>query len=215
MIVDLVLETGVAFGVGAGLTLQNDGAAVRKNEPGPYEENARLTEGDLAVVDADELRALWNEQIAAGWAVVNILGDLGRDLAGQVRTDPGQQGGRDHRARLDDVFRGGTLEMLPAHGAFVDRSVQKGELAILHVLDRISVDRRPLALAFNCSVDPLWCRNRWRRCSGHRRRSGEQPTRAGSLGLLRDPLLFGIDAKPILVLRVKERTAEISREWRT
>ena len=63
MIVDLVLETGIAFGVGARLTFEHDGATIGKDEPSPDEENARLPERDLTVVDADELGALRNEQI--------------------------------------------------------------------------------------------------------------------------------------------------------
>ena len=96
MIVDLVLETGIAFGISTGLSLQHDGAAVGKDHPRPHQQHARLPERDLAVVDADELGALRNEQIPSGWAVVDVLGDLPCDLAGQVGADAGQKGRRDH-----------------------------------------------------------------------------------------------------------------------
>ena len=54
MIVDLILETGVAFGISTGLTLQNDGAAIGEDEARPDQQQARLPERDLTVVDADQ-----------------------------------------------------------------------------------------------------------------------------------------------------------------
>src|SRR5262249_61446534 len=119
MVVDLVLETGVAFRIRAGLTLQNDGAAIGEDEAGPDEQHARLSEGDLAVVDADELGALRNKQIASGWAVVDVLGDLARDLTGQVGADAREERGRYDRTCLHDVFRGGGVPPHPAYPAFL------------------------------------------------------------------------------------------------
>jgi hypothetical protein len=57
------LRSWVSCGVGAGLAFEDDGAAVRHDEPGPDQKHARLTERDLAVVDADQSRSLryeWN-----------------------------------------------------------------------------------------------------------------------------------------------------------
>jgi hypothetical protein len=88
MIVDLVLETGIAFGVSTGLPLQNDRAAVGEDEARPDQQRARLPEGDLTVVDADQFRSLRNEKIAPGWAVVDVLGDLPGDLAGRSERMP-------------------------------------------------------------------------------------------------------------------------------
>ena len=85
MIVDVVLKTGIAGGIGARLTLQHDRAAVRHDQAGPDQQDARLPERNLAVIDADEPRPLRNEKEAPGRAVVDILGHLGRDLA---RADP-------------------------------------------------------------------------------------------------------------------------------
>ena len=53
MIVDAVLEAGIAFGVGAGLAFQNDGAAVRNDQPVPDQQHAALAEADAIVVLAD------------------------------------------------------------------------------------------------------------------------------------------------------------------
>ena len=61
MIIDLVLEPGIAFGVSTRLTFEHNGTAVRKDETSPDEENARLPERDLTVVDADQLRSLCPE----------------------------------------------------------------------------------------------------------------------------------------------------------
>ena len=54
----------------------------------PDEQHARLAEGNSSVVDADELRALRDEQISAGRAVVDVLGHLGGDLAGKSERMP-------------------------------------------------------------------------------------------------------------------------------
>src|SRR5262249_23641433 len=60
MIIDLVFESGIAFGVSTRLTFEHNGTAVRKEEGRPDEENAGLPERDLTVVDADQLRSLWD-----------------------------------------------------------------------------------------------------------------------------------------------------------
>src|SRR6516165_1120014 len=150
MIIDLVLESGIAFGVSTRLTFEHNGTAVRKDEASPDEENARLPERDLTVVDADQLRALWDQEVAAARAVIDILRDLARDLAGQVGADASEESRRNDRSCLHDVFRGRALQPLAAHGAFVDRSVEERELAILHVLDRVGVDRWLIACNFGC-----------------------------------------------------------------
>ena len=53
MLVHLVLQARIAFGVGAGLAFQHDRAAVGQNEPGPDQQGPRLAECDLGVVLAD------------------------------------------------------------------------------------------------------------------------------------------------------------------
>jgi hypothetical protein len=44
------------------------------------------------------------------------------------------------------------LQPLAAHRTFVDRSVEECEFAILHVLDRVGIDRRLIAQEIGCSA---------------------------------------------------------------
>src|SRR6266446_1517238 len=62
VLIDLVFKTREALSVGAGLALQYDRTAVRHDQPRPYQQHTILTEGDLAVIGADELRALRDQQ---------------------------------------------------------------------------------------------------------------------------------------------------------
>src|SRR5579883_306045 len=74
--VDLVLEAGIAFGIGAGLTLQNDRAAVRHDQAIPYEKGTRLPESDLRIVLPDQARALRDQKDLSRWAVIDIFRHL-------------------------------------------------------------------------------------------------------------------------------------------
>lgn len=58
MIVDSILESGVAFRVGAGLTLQHDGPAIREDQPVPDQQHTALPKADAIVVLTDYTRAL-------------------------------------------------------------------------------------------------------------------------------------------------------------
>src|SRR5262249_60404909 len=69
----------------------SDGATIGEDEASPDEENARLPERDLTVVDADQFRSVWDQEVPAAWGVIHILGDLTDDLAGQVGADAGQE----------------------------------------------------------------------------------------------------------------------------
>src|SRR5579884_1503649 len=82
MVVDLVLEAGIALRVGARLTLQNDRAAVRHDQAIPDEERTCLPESDLRIVLADEARALGDQKYLARWAVIDVFRHLRGDLAG-------------------------------------------------------------------------------------------------------------------------------------
>ena len=84
MIVDVIFESCIAFGIGAGLTLERNRATVRRDQSIPDEQRARLTEGDLRVVLADETRALLDQKKRAGGAVIDVLGHLGRQFAGKI-----------------------------------------------------------------------------------------------------------------------------------
>ena len=131
MVVDLVLEACIAFGIGAGLTLQNDRAAVRHDQAIPYEERTCLPEGDLRIVLPDQSCALWDQKDLSRWAVVDVFRHLCGDLAGQVGAQTGDQCGGDHRARLQNVFARRRLNAVRAGGAPVHSAIEKGELVIL------------------------------------------------------------------------------------
>ena len=103
MIVDLILKAGIAGGIGARLTLQHDRAAVRHDQAGPDQQDTRLRERNLAVIDADQPRPLRYEKETPGRAVVDVFGDLGRDLAGQVRADTRNKCRRNDIACLDGI----------------------------------------------------------------------------------------------------------------
>ena len=77
MIVDLILKSRITGGVGARLTFQHDRAAVRHDQAGPDKQDTRLTERDLAVIDADQSGPLRYEKETPGRTVVDVFGDLG------------------------------------------------------------------------------------------------------------------------------------------
>jgi hypothetical protein len=63
VLIDLVFETDEALRIGAGLALQHDGVAIRQHQPRPHQEQAVLSEGDPAVISADELRSLRDQYL--------------------------------------------------------------------------------------------------------------------------------------------------------
>jgi hypothetical protein len=87
MIVDLVFESGIAARVGARLAFKDNGSPIRHDQPRPDEQQARLAEGDGAVVLADQPRAPRDQQVLADRAVIDRLRRLGGDLPRQVRPD--------------------------------------------------------------------------------------------------------------------------------
>ena len=58
MMIDLGLKPRISPRVGSRLSLKNDRSAVRHDQARPDQEDARLAEGNLAVVDPDQARAL-------------------------------------------------------------------------------------------------------------------------------------------------------------
>ena len=60
-----------------------------------------------------------------------MLGHFGDDLAGEIRANSGDESGRTHRARLQDVRRGGRCDPIHTPAATVDGGIEKGELPIL------------------------------------------------------------------------------------
>jgi hypothetical protein len=58
MLIDLVLEADEARRIGRRRAFQYDGAAICHDQPRLHPEQAVLSEGDLALIGADELCAL-------------------------------------------------------------------------------------------------------------------------------------------------------------
>ena len=126
--------------------------AVRHDQPGPDQQDTRLAEGDLAIVEADQPRALRNEKILPGRRVVDVLRDLGGDLARKIGADTGDQRTGDDGAGLHDIGRDGRFQPIDTGCSTIGRSVDEGELAVLTVLRESRVGR--------------WLRGRTRRGPG-------------------------------------------------
>ena len=90
-----------------------------------------LAESDLGVVLTDQTGTLRDQENLSGRAVVDILGDLGSDLARQVGTQSGDQRRGNHRAGLQHVGTGGRFDAIGTDCATIDIAVQEGELVIL------------------------------------------------------------------------------------
>src|SRR3981081_687605 len=103
MIVELILQTGVAPGVCALLPLEHDRATVRHDQPGPHQQYPRLAERDLAVIDPDQASPLGDQTGAASWGVRDIFGNLRCDLSGKIRGDACDESGRDALGVLDQL----------------------------------------------------------------------------------------------------------------
>src|SRR5215469_8322213 len=131
MVVDLVLEAGIALRVGAGLTLQNDRAAVWHDQAIPHQERACLAEGDLRIVLAEKARALGDQEYFSCRTVIDVFRHLCRDLAWQIRTQAGYQRRRDYGTSLQHIRARRRLNAVRTCGAAVDGSVEKCELVIL------------------------------------------------------------------------------------
>jgi hypothetical protein len=58
MIIDPILKTGITGGVGAGLALKHDRAAIGHDQTGPDQQHTGLTERNLAVIDPYQTRPL-------------------------------------------------------------------------------------------------------------------------------------------------------------
>src|SRR3546814_17241930 len=98
MIVDLVLEARHAGRVGARLAIEPDRPATGKDEPVPRKKYSALPADNLAVILANEARALQDQANAAGWAVEDILLDQRADLPREVGADARVERGWKQRA---------------------------------------------------------------------------------------------------------------------
>ena len=94
-------------------------------------QRARLPEGDLRVVLADQARALRDQQDLARRAVIDIFGHLGGDLARQIGAQAGDERRGDDRASLQHILACRRLDAIGAGRAAIDVAVEKRELVIL------------------------------------------------------------------------------------
>ena len=131
MVVDLVFEAGIALSISAWFAFQHDRSSVRYDESGPDQERSRLAESDLRIVLTNQAGPLRDQASLSGRAVVDIFGDLSRHLAGQVRTQAGEQRRRDDSASLENIGTGRRFDPVAADRAAIDTAIEKGELAIL------------------------------------------------------------------------------------
>ena len=60
VIIDTILQAGIALRVCAWLAFQHDRTAVRENQPVPDEQDTALTETDAVVILSDDARALFD-----------------------------------------------------------------------------------------------------------------------------------------------------------
>ncbi len=134
MVVHAVLHAGISFSVRTRLFVKDDRLTVRHDQPRPDELDAGLGIGNLAIVLADQARALRDEEILAGWAVIDVFRHLGGDLARQVRLDARDEGGGYDRAGLDDIGRRGRGQAVGADSGRVGWPVQKRQFLVLHIL---------------------------------------------------------------------------------
>src|SRR3546814_18545513 len=105
MLVDPVFKARITRRGAGRWPVEDDRAAIGQDEPAPGEQHAALAVSDLAVIVADQPRALRDQQNAPSRAVIDILRYLSRDLSRQVGTDAGDAGGGDDVARLNDMGR--------------------------------------------------------------------------------------------------------------
>ena len=98
-----------------------------------------MTERDFRLIPPDKARALRDEKVLPGHGVIDRLGDLRDDRAGQVRIDPGHEACRDQRARHDLVGRSRVFDAVrvvdvavrafPGEGQFTGLEIGIGGLA--------------------------------------------------------------------------------------
>lgn len=103
MVIDATLQTIEALAVGPLKAFEHDGCAVRHDEPVADKENTALAESNLAVILADQARALRDQQMALGRAVIDVFRDLRGDLARKIGLDAGHQ--QQMRGRITLIAR--------------------------------------------------------------------------------------------------------------
>ncbi|GIT86024.1 hypothetical protein ROBYS_10400 [Roseobacter sp. OBYS 0001] len=90
-----------------------------------------LAETDAIVIFADEAGSLRLQEIASRWAVIDVLGHLSHDLAGDVRANASDEGGGNDGPGLKDIRRGRLCDPVGREDASVDGGIEESELAVL------------------------------------------------------------------------------------
>src|SRR5437588_9548026 len=88
-----------------GVALQSDPSAIWEGDARPDDLDAPLAERNVAAVLPQELRAMWDKKIAAGWAIGDVFRYLSDDVSRQVGVDPGYKSGGDDPACLHHIRR--------------------------------------------------------------------------------------------------------------
>src|SRR5450755_1581447 len=173
----------------------------------------------MAVIDPDQPRPLWYKKEMPRWTVIDILGDLRRDLTRQVGADTRDQRSGNDIPRLHHIGRRGRHNAIRALGATIDVCTEEGEFAVLAVQGEglVRGQRRWLARA-------RYARRRTdqARLRGQRRRLAntgrcKQPAQARGLSFLGDLLLtrvYGRSWRRWRVLSIQYRPPEIAGQWR-
>lgn len=81
-----------------------DGRTVRKDDPVPSDQDATLAANHPGVISSEQLGTLRQKQIPAGGRVVDVLGDLGDQVARQISIYAADHDAGNDRAGFD--FKG-------------------------------------------------------------------------------------------------------------
>ena len=119
-----------------------DRSAIWQNQTGPDQKEAVLADDDVAVVFAEEPRALRDQEVAAGGTVKDVGGDLRGDLARQVGAEPGDERGRNDGAGLEDEGTGWGYQPFWASWVGICAMCQKRLLTCYSALRRGGALRR-------------------------------------------------------------------------
>ena len=104
-----IFQTRIAGWIGADQFIELERGRIREDHPIPHDLHAALPIADLAVVFAQQARALRDQHVLAGGRVVDRLGHRGDHIARQVGLDARDQRSGDHRTGHDLIRRCGHL----------------------------------------------------------------------------------------------------------
>src|SRR5450631_198045 len=152
--------------------------------------------------------------------VIDILGDLRRDLTRQVGAETRDQRRGNDIPGLDHIGRRGRRNAIRARGATIDVCAEEGKFAILAVLGEGIVRGHLQRLARRARYARR--RTDQARLRGQRRRLAntgrcKQPAQARGLSFLGDLLLtrvYGRSWRRWRVLSIQYRPPEIAGQWR-